>query len=355
MQWVKKKTEIPVPNILGFDDNNKNGIGFEWILMEYMPGTTARKRWRTMSMSQKAALVKRLARFQYQLSGLKEGRPAFESIGTLEAPSGPLETNDEKVSFIAPGTLVSYEFFAFDHLEYDIPRGPFSSSHDWLDAVLRCILRHQTSILECSKDEDDVEDAEEVLAAAQSLRALLSVVFPSDIDGSEPSVLLHHDLNLNNILVNNHGEITAVLDWECVSAMPLWMMSRVPEFLECEPREHEPLRDDYAAETSEETAMTNHNDAHYLDNEGKNELYWIHKMEYEATQLRKVYTGALKELCPERAEAKALQIDFYEAVGQCDGLWTKMVRRWVESIEKGKTIRFRDVWNNDPDSVGTMS
>ncbi|KAH7132858.1 hypothetical protein EDB81DRAFT_763375 [Dactylonectria macrodidyma] len=39
------------------------------------------------------------------------------------------------------------------------------------------------------------------------------------------------------------------------------------------------------------------NDLHYLDNEGKNELYWIHKMEYEKTQLRNIYTARLKEFC----------------------------------------------------------
>lgn len=33
-----------------------------------------------------------------------------------------------------------------------------------------------------------------------------------------------------------------------------------------------------------------------LDNEGKNELYWIHLMEYEQTQLRKAYAARMQQL-----------------------------------------------------------
>jgi hypothetical protein len=108
------------------------------------------------------------------------------------------------------------------------------------------------------------------------------------------------------------------------------MLTRIPKFLDDEPREDEPQRDSYGDETPEEAAAEadKRNDPHYLDNEGKNELYWIHMMEYEMTQLRKVYEDRLKDLCPEWAQ-EALENDFYEAVSQCDGLWTSKARRWA--------------------------
>ncbi|KAJ4856178.1 phosphotransferase enzyme family domain-containing protein [Trichoderma breve] len=346
LRWVRENTSIPVPEVFGFDDSNDNEIGFEWILMEYMQGTSARKRWRTMSMEQKVALAERFAVFQFKLSGLEKPESIFEGIGTLDSPEIDLEVNSKtSQSTAAPGRLMSPEFFMGDHLEYDIPRGAFRSSSDWLNAILAIIIRHQNLVLEKSEDEDDIEDAEDILPVAQTLLTLLPKVFPQDLTTSESSALQHHDLNLNNILVNEQGEVTAVLDWECVSVLPLWMLTQVPKFLDGEPREDEPQRDIYADETPEEAAAEadRRNDPDYQDNEGKNELYWIHKLEYEQTQLRKVYKARLKELCPEWVEESPLQNDFYEAVSQCDGIWKKKARRWAERVEKGEAVRFRDI------------
>lgn len=346
LRWVHANTSVPVPKVFGFDDSNENEIGFEWVLMEYMEGTSARKRWRTMSMEQKVALTKRFAAFQFELSGLDKQEPAFKRIGTLDSPEVDLEVESQAPQTVAsPWRLVSHEFFMGDHLEYDIPRGPFRSSHDWLSAVLTIIIRHQTLVLEKSEDEDEIEEAKDILPVAQSLLALLPKIFSPDLTNLEPTALHHHDLNLNNILVNEQGEVTAVLDWECVSALPLWMMSEVPKFLDGQPREDEPQRNSYADETPKEagTEADERNDSHDLDNEGKNELYWIHRMEYETTQLRRVYKARLKELCPEWAEERPLENDFYEAVSQCDGLWLSRARRWAEHLENGEFVRFKDV------------
>ncbi|KAL6819535.1 phosphotransferase enzyme family domain-containing protein [Trichoderma sp. SZMC 28015] len=305
LRWVRENTSIPVPKVFGFDDSNDNEIGFEWILMEYMQGASARKRWRSMSMEQKVALTERFAVFQFELSGFEKQESVFKGIGTLDSPEIDLQVNSKaSQSTAAPGRLVSTEFF-----------------------------------MEKSEDEDDIEDAEDILPVAQSLLALLPKIFPPGLTRSESSALQHHDLNLNNILVNEQGEVTAVLDWECVSALPLWMLTQMPKFLDGEPREDEPQRDIYADETPEEAAAEadKRNDPDYLDNEGKNELYWIHKMEYEQTQLRKVYRARLKELCPVWAKESPLENDFYEAVSQCDGIWKTKIGRWADRVEKGES------------------
>ncbi|KAL7913769.1 phosphotransferase enzyme family domain-containing protein [Trichoderma velutinum] len=306
LKWVHENTSVPVPKVFGFDDSNDNEIGFEWILMEHMQGTSAQKRWRGMPMEQKTALTERFAVFQFELSGLKKQESAFKNIGTLDSPEIDLQVDSKAPqTAAAPGRLVSTEFFMGEN----------------------------------SEDEDDIEDAEDILPVAQSLLALLPKIFPSDLTSPESSALHHHDLNLNNILLNEQGEVTAVLDWECVSALPLWMLTQMPKFLDGEPREDEPERNIYADETPEEATAEaeKRNDPDYLDNEGKNELYWIHQMEYEQTQLRKVYSARLKELCREWVEESPLENDFYEAILQCDGIWKKMVGRWVERIEKGES------------------
>ncbi|RKL22547.1 hypothetical protein BFJ68_g1793 [Fusarium oxysporum] len=285
LKWVRENTTIPAPEVFAFDDSDDNEIGFEWILIEFMQGTSAQKRWRTMSMEQKIALTERIATFQFELSGLEKQELAFKSMGALDSPETDLEADFRAPeAAITPGRMVIPEFFKGDYLTYDIPRGPFLSTHDWLSA-----------------DEHDIEDPEDILPVAQSLLALLPKVFPPDLGRPEPSALHHHCSHLDNILVNEHGEVTAVIDWECVTALPLWMLSQVPNFLIDQPREDEPQRDAYMNETPEEAAEAadRRNDPNYLDNEGKNQLYWIHMMEYETTQLRKVYKAKLEEVCPD--------------------------------------------------------
>lgn len=344
LRWVRENTKVPVPKVFSFDDSNDNEIGYEWILMEFMQGTSAHKRWRTMSMEQKVALTKRIATFQVELSG--PGKPGFifRSIGTLDLRVG--HKNDvEDSKKVVPGLLVSHEFFMGDHLYYDIPRGPFRSSHDWLSAELNIILLHQTAVLEKTEDEDDKGDAEEVLFVARKLLSLIPKFFPPTLDEPEATGLYHHDLHLNNILVNEEGEITAVLDWECVLTLPLWMLTKVPKFLDWPVREEEPQRDTYADETPEESAAAarKRNDPGYLDSDGKNELYFIHRMEYETTQLRKVYEAGLRELWPEwPLEESYVKVDFFQAISQGDGIWVKKTRRWADYIAKGEIIRLED-------------
>ncbi|KAL6860723.1 hypothetical protein ACO1O0_004757 [Amphichorda felina] len=330
---------------LRFDDSNDNEIGYEWILMELMQGTSAHKRWRAMSMGQKVALTKQIATFQAELTGVEKPGSVFRSIGTLDLRDVGQENDVGHPTEIIPGLLVSYEFFMGDHLQYDIPRGPFRSSHDWLRAELNIKLLHQTAVLEGADDNDDKEDAEEILVVARKLLSLVPKVFPPTLDEPETTGLYHHDLHLNNILVNAEGEITAILDWECVSALPLWVLTNVPKFLDGPCREEEPQRDSYADETPEEAAAAaeERNDPDYLNNEGKNELYFIHRMEYEATQLRKVYEARLRELWPEwPLEESYVKIDFFQAISQCDGFWVQKTSRWADRIEKGDIIRFED-------------
>lgn len=102
LQWVRANTSIPVPRVIAFDDSNNNEIGFEWILMERMPGSPAYQRWRKMSMDQKVSLTKQLAEYQAELSFYGDPRFAFRGIGTLQPQEGQLVT---------PGQVVSLGFF----------------------------------------------------------------------------------------------------------------------------------------------------------------------------------------------------------------------------------------------------
>ena len=112
-----------------------------------------------------------------------------------------------------------------------LSRGPFHSTHAWLASCLEIIIKDQITAKEEAEGEEDEEDAAFALALASRLADLLPKIFPPVESHPEQSVILHEDLSLTNILINEQGEITALLDWECVSAMPLWMATTVPKFL----------------------------------------------------------------------------------------------------------------------------
>lgn len=38
--YIRENTNIPVPHVFAFDDSSENELGFEWILMEMLPGKT---------------------------------------------------------------------------------------------------------------------------------------------------------------------------------------------------------------------------------------------------------------------------------------------------------------------------
>lgn len=343
LTWVREHTDIPVPKVIAFEDSKDNDIGFEWILMEVMPGTPAYRRWRTMSMEQKSAMAKRAAEFQVQLSCYDRPNSLFRRIGTLDLEKG--QQHVETSTIVTPGKLISHEFFMGNRLKHDVPRGPFRSSYDWLSSEIRLIILEQTAALEKAEDEDDREDAEETLGAARSLLLLLPKVFPEGQEDDVATALYHDDLGLQNILVNEQGEITAVVDWECVSAMPMWMATKMPDFLVGKRREEEPIRDIYADEVPTESAEAqNRGDVDDLDNEGKNQLYWIHLMEYETTRLRAVYETRLRQLWQDwPAEESHIKVDFFEAVLQCSsGIFVRKVGRWVDNIKRGNLIRWAD-------------
>ncbi|KAK0660776.1 phosphotransferase enzyme family-domain-containing protein, partial [Cercophora samala] len=173
LRWVRESTTIPVPQVFGFDDSNDNEIGFEWILMEFMEGVPAHTRWRTMSMEQKVAFTNRIATFQAELAGFGKPGGMFRGIGTLDHRVSGNDNDGENLAKVAPGLLVSHEFFMGDRLQYEIPRGPFHSSHDWLSTELNIVILEQSRVLETSEDEDDREDAEEVLTVANKLLSLI--------------------------------------------------------------------------------------------------------------------------------------------------------------------------------------
>ncbi|KAM7189206.1 Phosphotransferase enzyme family domain containing protein [Rhypophila sp. PSN 637] len=359
LQLVRQRTDIPVPEVVAFDDTPDNEIGFEWILLEFLPGRPAYYRWRKMSMARKEMLVARVADFQAQLSRLGNLGQGFRGIGTLGSTCTDQDRADldDGSGLPGPGQVVSPVFFSGAHYHYPIPRGPFRSSHDWLQAYLNVIIKEHTTMLADTRDEDDREYAEAALRVARKLLRLLHRILPSLLHPPERTVLWHDELSLMNIMVDDNYKISGIIDWECVSTMPLWVASQFPEFLRGADRDAKPDRNKYT-DVSDGTISDDDDDdddddgeprnlEDSVDNEGKTELYWIHLMEYEQTQLRKVYSTRMRQLRPtwdvEVVEA-AFKVDFLGAVSRCGaGFYLRRIEQWVDSIDRKEFLGLMEV------------
>lgn len=334
IEFVRQNTSMPVPHIIAFDANNQNELGFEWILMDMMPGVTLRKGWRKMSWNAKEEIIRQLVKDQARLF---EHR--FQKIGNIFRESDrSLQITQENRLSIDTFTLdrmVSLIFFWGDHLTHDVSNGPFTSSHDWLKARLQLVLTDQGRIISSSCDEDEIEDAEFAHDLAKKLLEILPTVALPNSSAGEPSVLFHDDLSMQNIMVDESGRLTAVIDWECVSAVPLWRACQLPQLLEGRTRDEKPDKEDYAPDSEEE----DEEDDDGLDDEGITDLYWEHLLEYEQTQLRKLFVKEMEKIQPEWVaimKQSTLKADFEKAVHSCDNGWRfKIVRRWVDALVAG--------------------
>lgn len=349
IEFVRRKTNIPVPRILALEPLNDNDLGFEWILMQLMPGQPLRKTWRKLPMHVKESLVKQLACFQAQLF-----LERFEGIGNIfetssetkqpkhDLASLPTEQSAKEVAEMknlnfSLGQIVSHIFFYGDHITQDVPRGPFRNSHDWLQARLQLLSADQERILSSSSDEGEIEDAENAKQIIQRLHNTVPHIFPPK-QQLEPTSLFHDDLSMQNILVDEAGGLTAVIDWECVSSYPLWRACQIPALLEGRQRDDEPRRKMYG-EPEEESS-----DDDDIDNEGMNSLYWEHLLEFEQSHLRRVFLAEIDNLQPawtEEYKSSTMKAEFDLAVHCADnGLCTRRIREWLDAYESGK-----DLWS----------
>lgn len=219
MLWLRQWTDVPIPKVFALEDSNENPIEFEWVMMDFMPGDSLCKCWRKLSMIQKNAIVEQIADFQAHIMNPGVSQPQFNSIGTLDADASNLKSWDQAQSCLKSSTMVSLPFFYSTHYNYDVPRGPFKSSHHWVYSLIQIVLLDYRQELQDAENDKDKRAAEFALNLAQRLLDRLPTIFPDQENIEDKTCLWHDDLSSFNTLVDSDGKITAILDWECVSLL----------------------------------------------------------------------------------------------------------------------------------------
>ncbi|KAJ7219589.1 hypothetical protein GGX14DRAFT_390109 [Mycena pura] len=186
MRHIRATTTLPVPEVYHFDTTDENEISAPYVAMSFIPGTTVAKIW---FEDQDGEGEKRRLRILSQLAGfaaqLRELR--FPSIGSLVPGS------DSTTSSIGP---------CFDWVEPTgdedadnvevTSYGPFATTESW--------LRHLRALTK----ETGNRFSTRCSPASQST----------------PRTKTMPDFDSQNVMVDEHGTITGLVDWDHAQTLP---------------------------------------------------------------------------------------------------------------------------------------
>ncbi|KAK5106528.1 hypothetical protein LTS08_000647 [Lithohypha guttulata] len=271
MQFIADRTSIPVPEVIAYSAYTAT-IGFEWILMTRIPGKDLGRAGIDMSIEQESRVVRELASYQRELLQI-----TFPSIGSLMAS----HYDQDSVSD------ADVDEDDKDSLYWGYSRGPAD------EAGYRKTL-------------------------AQDIQSLIPTILQEE--RSENMVLYHHDLNTGNIMVDEAGGITDIIDWELTLTVPLWQACQLPLFLRRRP---------------DDTSANGGDEADPIEQE-----YWERPTVGERDFLSREYTEAIKAGFPEwttiqkdNVRNRSL-VNAVATIGAPDTV--PAIARWVKSVKQGQ-------------------
>jgi hypothetical protein len=153
---------------------------------------------------------------------------------------------------------------------------------------------------------------------------------------------------MENILVDDFGRITAVVDWEFVSALPVWRACQPPKLIDGPMQSVKPDINAYYRADLPSELQAKHPEAekNILD-----KTYWEHLEEYERGILRPFYLQELERFRPEmmkRHREYQAKYDFDAATTWVDLFWVAgAISSWVEKFGTIEAFSLKRLRNNE--------
>lgn len=242
MDFVRRHSSIPVPQVVTYSSSASNELGFEWILMERVDGEPLDTIWDKMPFQAKMDLTAELARSLKQL--WERPFPLLGSIYYADlwnqvdyapplGPAGGAEQHPADFGMngaFVIGRMVSTRFFRDKRLLLRPDRGPFATARELATAETELLARRvrhlspsPTDPYYCEVDSMLADDGDDVLDTADRLVQVLPRVFPTDDSPEDAKLLWHGDMSLMNVLVDSETyKLAGVVDWESASVVPAW-------------------------------------------------------------------------------------------------------------------------------------
>ncbi|KAI4641671.1 hypothetical protein J4E93_007769 [Alternaria ventricosa] len=329
LSLLHERTNIPVPEIIADNDDLEDDLGFEWILMERMPGRPLREVWHKMSWLHKELLVKQIVGFMVQLYYLK-----LPSIGSLYSEESIFDWDRSRNYTV--GDAVTQAFFIDDHIQQSIYRGPFASSQSFVNAHM-AFLQHDITKLQHAEgsdgyDSDDEEQAEGMSEIYAKLQKVIPTIFPAANPGDEDeeTILFNGDISFNNIIVSPSGDLVGIVDWECTTTVPPWHACQIPQFLDGL------LPTSTTSQSQPPLPLT----PEALADKDAVQFHHEQLQAYELTCLRTFFVEEMRRQCPEWLvywQEGAKKRDVLIAIEECgdDSQWT-LINGWLDAVLEGR-------------------
>ncbi|GKZ58661.1 hypothetical protein AnigIFM49718_004489 [Aspergillus niger] len=235
MTWVRRNTNIPVPAVIAYSASRDNPLGYEFTLLERVPGVSVAELYDTLDEGRKMKLVEQLAGYVVELhSHPWEGG----YVGGLRLSHGGDGEGKKKVEEeIVRGPPIEETYWQVPDLETYWSGtdetletlNPFKSDGyaSYTGYNIACVERytHAISIHPSLSAHRDL---------IPRLEQFISVLESDDNLNNVPYVLAHKDLHFANIMCDPSSPecpITAVLDWEFASVVPAPRWNPVRAFL----------------------------------------------------------------------------------------------------------------------------
>ncbi|KAF2820348.1 hypothetical protein CC86DRAFT_398063 [Ophiobolus disseminans] len=236
MQHIRHHTHCPVPEVVAFDDDTHNALGVPFILMKEMPGKLALDLWAGKPFRD----VQSNERYDLANDSSPElEQKRFHFLASLAQAMGHLQTlKFKKIGmhiFDKPEDEVPKKFgpvwrwHTTSCMQQLHPVGPFSSEGFYFHYGTHQAW-HPSMI-------EDLEPDSYGALVYKGVQAILSQILystpfatpappPATVDDEgQPMVhknfvLRHDDLNLQNIRVDDEGNVTGIIDWGGCHAVP---------------------------------------------------------------------------------------------------------------------------------------
>lgn len=194
MRLIRKTTTVPVPEIYDLDTTANNEIGAPYICMSFLPGRRVSDVWFADSgtLSREELRLRILANLSKTMAGFS--CLGFDKLGSvMEDKAG--------VTFIGPVyTSHDNEDGSF-RIEAS---GPYASTREYLETHSALGSKINSALARAK---------EKVMASLLRLSPLMK-------DSQDGFVLCPPDFDSQNILVDEEGRITGIIDWDLAHTMP---------------------------------------------------------------------------------------------------------------------------------------
>ncbi len=209
MRFIKKETMLPLPDVYDFDTTTTNGIGAPYMVMSFIPGSTVSSLWFDKSgpMPLEERRMRTLDTVAKAMSQLQLTSFRFDKIGSLQFTDGT--ANQPTI-----GPCYKWDEGKSGDERYGkritvTPFGPFHTSQSFL----RYCLDH---------DSDNKRHMWSV--GARQLVGMMIPCLPRPPENQrETFVLSLPDFDSQNVMTDESGSLTGIIDWDNVQTNPLFL------------------------------------------------------------------------------------------------------------------------------------